>query len=394
MLAVVQTHPVQYHAPVFRALHQQCGVPLQVIYASDFSVAGYRDAGFGLKLAWDADLLSGYPSRFLARVADGGPRSFEEVSGRGVAAALSRLRPSAVLVCGYRPHFHRAAFFQAWRSGCAVLFRAETTDAEPRGRVATAVRRAALRMLYDRCARLLYIGERSRRHFESLRCDASRLVFSPYCTDTASFQADEAARVRLRAPLREALGVGPDDLVLLFAGKLTSKKRPDLLVQAMRRLRTSSPRPVVGFFLGDGGLRGELETAVAREPRVRAHFAGFKNQSELSPYYHVADLLVLPSQHSETWGIVVNEALCHGLPSVVSSAVGCAADLVKPGETGEVFDVGSAEGLEAAILRALRLVDRGEIRVVCRRLADQYSVERAAVGIANAYRSVVDLPAN
>ena len=394
MLAVVQTHPIQYHAPVFRILHQRFGVPLQVIYASDFSVTGYRDADFGVTLSWDTDLLAGYPSLFLSRVADGGPRTFEEVSSRGVAAVLARLHPLAVLVCGYRPHLHRAAFFQAWRSGCAVLFRAETTDTEPHSRLKAAVRRAGLRLLYARCARLLYIGERSRRHFESLRCDASRLVFSPYCTDTGSFQTDEAARMRLRAPLRRVLGVGPDDLLVLFSGKLTSKKRPDLLVQALCRLQTSSSKRIAGLFLGDGGLRSGLESAVGSAPPLRVHFVGFKNQTELSPYYHAADLLVLPSQHSETWGIVVNEALCHGLPCVVSDAVGCAVDLIKPGQTGEVFDVGSVEGLEAAILRASMLVGRANIRAACRQLAAEYSVERAAAGIAQAYRSVVDATAN
>jgi glycosyltransferase involved in cell wall biosynthesis len=109
----------------------------------------------------------------------------------------------------------------------------------------------------------------------------------------------------------------------------------------------------------------------------------------LSPYYHAADLLVLPSQHSETWGLVVNEALVHGLPCVVSSAVGCAEDLVVPGETGEVFDVGSASSLVAALARAVELTERSDVREACRAQAARHSVDRAACGVAQAYRSVV-----
>ena len=71
MLAVVETHPVQYHAPVYRAVQQQFGIPVTAIYGSDFSVAGYRDAEFGATFAWDTDLLSGYTSIFLTRSAPG-----------------------------------------------------------------------------------------------------------------------------------------------------------------------------------------------------------------------------------------------------------------------------------------------------------------------------------
>src|SRR5207244_7755655 len=105
-------------------------------------------------------------------------------------------------------------------------------------------------------------------------------------------------------------------------------------------------------FLGSGELRSELEFQAGRSPRVHVHFCGFKNQTKLSPYYHAADLVVLPSRHSETWGLVVNEALHHGVPSIVSDAVGCAPDLIEAGVTGDIAVAGSVDSLAAAILRA------------------------------------------
>jgi hypothetical protein len=69
-LAVIETHPVQYHAPVYRELQKTWGIPVTAIYGSDFSVAGYRDREFGATFAWDSDLLSGYSSIFLDRVVD------------------------------------------------------------------------------------------------------------------------------------------------------------------------------------------------------------------------------------------------------------------------------------------------------------------------------------
>src|SRR5438445_5111187 len=74
-LAIIETHPVQYHAPVYRAV-QRLGVPITVVYGSDFSVAGYRDREFGARFAWDTDLLSGYSARFLTQVATGGAADY------------------------------------------------------------------------------------------------------------------------------------------------------------------------------------------------------------------------------------------------------------------------------------------------------------------------------
>jgi hypothetical protein len=57
-----------------------------------------------------------------------------------------------------------------------------------------------------------------------------------------------------------------------------------------------------------------------------------------------ADCLVLPSDHGETWGLLVNEALASGLPCLVSDACGCAEDLL-----GEEFSfpMGSPGALPA-----------------------------------------------
>lgn len=157
----------------------------------------------------------------------------------------------------------------------------------------------------------------------------------------------------------------------------------------MRSLSDECRSRTVIVFLGNGELADALEKAAKREPLVRVHFAGFRNQKEISPYFHAADLFVLPSRRLETWGLVANEALLHGLPCIVSDAVGCGPDLVAPGVTGEVFASGSASELASAITRASGLIGRAEVRQSCRHRVAGYSVERAAQGIAEAYASVI-----
>lgn len=389
-LAVIETHPIQYHAPVYRTLQEKFGLRVTAIYGSDFSVVGYRDTEFGTEFAWDTDLLSGYVSVFLGRVEDGGARTADEVSARGLRTALKRINPQAVMIVGYSPAFHRQAFRTAWYAGYPILFRGEATDhAHKRGLLTHWARDRLLRWLYGRCSAVLYVGQRALGHYGRLGVREEKLFFSPYCVDTHPFQDDEAARERLRPAGRQELGFQEGRIVLLFSGKLVPRKAPELLVLAVKRLPAEIREKAVVLFLGDGTLLGWLERLCEEPPAVNAHFVGFQNQRDLSRFYHAADLLVLPSRRGETWGLVVNEASHHGVPCVVSDAVGCAPDLVEPGVTGEVFPSGSAEALRDALLRALSLIDRPEVRERCRTKVAQYTVEKAAEGIAQAYWSVV-----
>ena len=390
MLAVIETHPIQYHAPVYRALQRQFAVPVTAIYGSDFSVAGYRDAEFGTTFAWDADLLSGYTAQFLTRVADGGARSAEQTSTRGLGRVLRKIGPAVVMLVGYSPRFHQLAFLQALRTRRPLMLRAETTDhAVARTQVKVWLRDELLRCFYRRCDRLLYVGERSGQHFRRLGCPEEKLIFSPYCVDTSPFQVDETARTSLRSATRHALGIAATDKVLLLSGKLVQRKRADLLLKAIKVLPRPLSQRVHVLALGSGERQVELESLARESPPVTVSFLGFQNQWRLSAFYHAADLLVLPSESSETWGLVVNEALHHGLPCVVSDAVGCGPDLIECGVTGDVFETGSIDSLAAALERAWPLMGAERVRTNCRLAVSRYSVEKAAEGIARAYSEVV-----
>jgi glycosyltransferase involved in cell wall biosynthesis len=383
-IAVIETHPVQYHAPVYRELQAEFGINVTGVYASDFSIAGYRDTEFGTTFAWDSDLLSGYSQRFLSRVDDGGARNAETTTAEGLDVALKELGPRAILVTGYHPRFYRQAFRIALKHGVPVLFRAETTDhARPRSLLKSLVRDNALRYVYRKCAALLYVGERSRMHYERLGVEPDRLIFSPYCVDERPFRTTEASRAEMRGQMREELNIKDDDFVILFSGKLVPRKDPLRLVEAARMLNAGM-RPYI-VYLGAGALQEEIQTAASIDPPVQVCFVGFQNQQSLSAYYHAADCLVLPSLHDETWGLVVNEALAHGVPAIVSDAVGCAIDLIDGGNTGTVFEAGNGDSLAHALRRILPLLNNAAARERCRAIVNAYSVNNAARGIAAAF---------
>lgn len=388
-LAVVSSHPIQYHAPVYRTLQRQFGLPVTAIYGSDFSVVGYQDQEFGVAFAWDTDLLSGYDSVFLSRSASGGARSVEEVTANGLGHALRQIQPHAVLLIGYSLPLYRAAFWHALRMRVPILFRAEVTDhARIRSTPKRLARDQALRLFYWRCAALLYIGRRSQMHYRRLGCPDRKLFFSPYCVDTTPFQTDGSARQRLRSATRAMLNLSNDQRAILFCGKLSDRKGPDLMIQAIQQLPDELRQQTTLVFIGDGEMRPALQAMAASPPVVETRFEGFQNQQMLSQYYHAADMFVLPSRQGETWGLVVNEALHHGLPCVVSDAVGCAPDLIQAEVTGEVFRSGQSDDLARALARVIETPPSEMRRARCRQQVADYTIERAAEGIARAYAYV------
>jgi glycosyltransferase involved in cell wall biosynthesis len=112
---------------------------------------------------------------------------------------------------------------------------------------------------------------------------------------------------------------------------------------------------------------------------------GFLNQSQISRAYVAADILVLPSSESETWGLVVNEGMNFGLAIVVSDKVGCGADLVIHGENGFVVPSSSVSALADALRRLVG--DRERCSQYGKRsceIVDAYDVRHTANDVVDA----------
>jgi glycosyltransferase involved in cell wall biosynthesis len=100
-----------------------------------------------------------------------------------------------------------------------------------------------------------------------------------------------------------------------------------------------------------GGQRSDPinREQVTDNAKPRATFTGFLNQTEVSRAYVAADVLVLPSDYSETWGLVVNEAMASGLPSIVSDRCGCAEDLARTAASQQTYPFGDIPALAVVL---------------------------------------------
>lgn len=126
----------------------------------------------------------------------------------------------------------------------------------------------------------------------------------------------------------------------LYVGRLVEVKNLELLIRAFNEL-PDLHLDIIGF--------GVLEERLKSIAGKNISFLGAIDNADLGQYYQVSDVFILPSK-SETWGLVVEEALNNGCPVIVSDHVGCKDDLVTE-ETGLVFKSCDKEELKNTILK-------------------------------------------
>ena len=112
-------------------------------------------------------------------------------------------------------------------------------------------------------------------------------------------------------------------------------------------------------------------------------FRSFKNQQELPPYLAGADCLVLPSDGTETWGLIVNEAMACGTPAIVSTACGCEPDLIVHDQTGYSYPLGDTHSLADRLRLFIKNKNREWGNAVRAKIAE-YSMVQATNGLARA----------
>lgn len=383
-VVAVESHPIQYKAPLFRRLAADPRVDLTVWYAM-FPDAARQGDGFGVPFEWDIPLLGGYRhERLVNRARVPSVSRFRGCDTPDVIRRLKELRPDAVLVNGWVVKTCLQTLGACLRLGIPCLVRGEANLLRPRA----AWKHLLHRHLLPRYSGYLAIGSANREFYRFHRCPEDRIHWAPYAVDNDYFAGQAAARTGLRDEIRAAFGIPPEACVFLFAGKLEEKKHPADLLEALSLLPPETRMRVHALVAGDGPLRGECE-GWARGRNLPVTFTGFLNQSRLPDAYAAADVLVLPSDAGETWGLVVNEAMASGRPAIVSRAVGCCADLVLEGRTGQSF--------APRDVRALATILESYIREPClaRRQGAAaaehirgYGIDAAAEGVITAARAV------
>lgn len=389
-LTVVMTHPVQYYSPWFRHIVGHCpSISLTVVYAI-LPTPTQQGTGFEATFQWDTSLTDGYRMRVVRepkerdRLESG---RFFGLNAAEIGHAVLATDPDVVLVPGWNSATLVRAALACRRHGIPVVYRGDSQLGTTRNFAAAALRGKKTRAMLRLFSHYLAVGQRSFEYLKHFGAPEDLTFFSPHCVDNQFFalSAEPYHEPDTRRTARIQLGIPTDDFVVLYVGKLEEKKRPLDAIAASAALGNS----VTLLIVGSGKAEVECREA-ARGYGVNCVFSGFMNQSALGLPYGIADCLALPSDHRETWGLVVNEAMATGLPCVVSSAAGCAPDLVLDGQTGYTYPLADVSSLSAALDSVrVTLTREGSFSVACRQHIARYSFQAATEGLLAACRSAV-----
>lgn len=347
-LMIMASHPVPYHVPVFRRISQifqekasQC----VVVYLSDFSTKAFLDKDFKSLVAWDEPLLEGYRSIVLHSTKKRPQNAFWQLKAHKIKEVILSEKPDKILFTSLNYLGDFKTLIIARLMGISCVLRSETTDVAMRRSYAKSLFRSTFySLLYGLFDSAIAIGSQNQSHFLNHGFPKEKVDIAYYTVPNEFKRLSLQEKNNMRTRVRGELGIGGQQTVLLFCGKLISKKAPETILQALANFSAADQKRFTVLFVGSGPLEDDLQK-MARSMSCGTQFLGFKNTGEIPQYYLGADLFVLPSrQLGETWGLVVNEALQAGLPCFLSEAVGCSKDFAAfPGVS--LFQPDDVQGL-------------------------------------------------
>ncbi len=345
-LAYVVTHPIQYQSPLLRLLNAAPEVDLEVLFLSDFSLKTHIDAEFGVHVEWGVPLTQGFTSHFVkSTFKQTGVAFFNPwVSLSDLLRKLHAKKWDAIWVNGYANMGLLTALLYARFSHTPMLIR---NDSNPFIKRPTWKNRLINRWLVRHAHGLLYCGTANRQHYLDYGARDDQLFSVPFAVDNHFFRTTPRHTTEIQRFKTT------QNVVFLFASKMTERKNAKLLLQAFLQIPAHEQAQAHLVFVGDGPDRVSMEAVVAEHKlQTNVHFLGFKNQAQLPSYYFDCDVFVLPSE-KEPFAVVVNEAMNAAKPLILAHDVGAHYDLLQPGVNGWLVPTGDVHALSQALSSAI-----------------------------------------
>ncbi len=325
-LRILASHPVQYQVQLFRELASK-GQNIEVGYYHRGTAGNVgHDRDFGIDISWDIDLLSNYPYHFfLNKTASYQILEQIKIFPRLAIWALKN-RSEPILFVGWFAEVVWLIWLLAILIRKPVFVYGDNTPMSFSAVPKPAWRIGFLRWLLRHTSAGFFAGSLSKRFYLNMGMSNNQLYPALHCIDNQRF-ASEAQRLSTqRVALCMRYRINPDMPTFLFCGKFIPKKRPLELLEAYCAAELMDKAQLV--YVGEGMLRLDLERRIQALGLKHVHLLGFLNQTQMPLAYVIGELLCLISSPTETWGLVVNEAMACGRPVIVADSVGCTPDLV------------------------------------------------------------------
>ena len=280
---------------------------------------------------------------------------------------LFRYKPDVIVTgqLGFRT-MQAAAYRQLNFSSRLVVWvdASEHTEREI-GHARTKLRQALLR----KADSVIVNGKSGSEYVQSLGIPPDRIVPVPFVSNCSDLSKQPLAR-------------GPQaSRRLLYVGQLIELKGLESFLQELAHWADVHSREHCELWLvGDGPLRNVLQRR-QMPPNVKISFFGNVPYLDLAPYYANCGIFVFPSL-TDTWGLVVNEALAAGLPVLGSLYSQAVEELVQDGVNGWTFHPDRQKEFRDGLERALAIPDcalsqmREDARKSVRHLTAKYATDQ------------------
>jgi len=197
---------------------------------------------------------------------------------------------------------------------------------------------------------------------DKLHINSKRVDLVHHAVDIERFRFVES-------DIRERLGIPSNAPLVLFVGRLESRKGVHILCRTFADIVRNMPGTrfvLVGSDTDTAPAGGSMKSYINEQAgsngfRDNLVFIDFLPQEELPGLYSTCDLVVSPSLH-ESFGLVVLEAMACGKPVVVTST-GIVPELRLNGEGVIVVEPGDAAGLAEATIKMLSLDEKDRKRI-------------------------------
>lgn len=127
--------------------------------------------------------------------------------------------------------------------------------------------------------------------------------------------------------------------MILGIGQFIHRKGWDILLQAANEIK----KPCDIYIIGGETSKEYLDLCEKLNIK-NVHFLKFMSKERLKIYYRAADIFVLPTRE-DIWGLVINEALSYGLPTITTNMCVAGNELIESGKNGYIFPVNDYHSL-------------------------------------------------
>lgn len=384
-LVVLLSHPIQYYVPLMRELAVNNKIELTVFFMTDTGLKEKYIKGYGETLKWDIELLAGYRHFFLKNVSfNKNSTSFFSRINPDICFKLNREEFDAVLIYGYSSLTEWLALLTAKLKNIPVVFSGDVllfSEQSNNFSLLQYLKNSLKSFWLKKIDAILVVKKVARDFYEYYGVPSQKMFWTPFAVNNEYWIGCSKELKTKKRDLKIALGIDPDLPVILYVAHMREFKRPFDLVKAFERIATTSNMVMVGA----GPLYEEVREYCDKKCLKKIKLVGAKNQTELPRYYAMADVFVMTSGPGETFGLVVNEAMCFSLPLLLSNGVPSSLDFVDEGQNGYVYKIGDvnelADKLDSMLKDPVRLAKMGQKSL---EIVSGYTYEKDIEGILSA----------